>query len=331
MRHYQHFSTEERENLLILKKIGKNITEIAKELKRNKSSVSRELRRNSVDGDYSACAAEAMYKERRKNCKRHKLLENKELKKTVQRLIVEKHWSPEEISGRLKMEDSKYRISYTTIYRAIYSGMLETHKLSHRERGIVRRLRHKGKRRKKHGETETRGKIVISHPISERPEEANCRAVAGHLEADTVLGKRGGACLVTLVDRKLRFGWIERASSKSAEAVNAAIFRILSRLPAGYVKSITPDRGKEFAGHALITDATGIDFYFPPPHSPWARGTNENFNGLLREFVPKKCDISLLSDDQINAFALHLNSRPRKCLDWNSPLDLFSAFLLHFT
>ncbi|MBR6917466.1 MAG: IS30 family transposase [Clostridia bacterium] len=331
MSHYKHFSIEERESLLILKKTGKNITEIAAILKRNKSSISRELKRNSIDGDYSACAAEASYKERRKNCKRHKLLENVELKKTIQRLIVEEHWSPEEISGRLKFEGSKFQISYGTIYRGIYSGMLETHKLSHRERGIVRKLRHKGKRRRKSGETETRGKIVISHPISERPDEANNRSVPGHLEADTVLGKRGGDCLVTLVDRKLRFGWIKRASSKIAEDVNSAILNILRKLPAGFVKSITPDRGKEFADHALITKATAIEFYFPPPNSPWARGTNENFNGLLREFVPKKRDISLFSDDQICDFALKLNSRPRKCLGWKSPLELFSGVLLHLT
>lgn len=331
MSHYKHFSIEERESLLVLKKSGKKVTEIAKVLKRNKSSVSRELKRNSINGDYSACAAEAAYKERRKNSKRRKLLENEELKETVQRLIIEEHWSPEEISGRLKIEDSKHQISYGTIYRGIYSGMLETHKLSHRERGIVRKLRHKGKRRKKSGEAENRGKIVISHEISERPDEANIRSVSGHLEADTVLGKRGGACLVTLVDRKLRYGWIERASSKSAEDVNAAILRILHKLPVGYVKSITPDRGKEFACHSLITKATAIEFYFPPPHSPWARGTNENFNGLLREFVPKKRDISLFSDDQISDFALKLNTRPRKCLGWKSPLELFSGILLHFT
>lgn len=331
MSHYKHFSKKERESLLILKKTGKSITEIAKELKRNKSSVSREIKRNSVNGDYSACEAEAAYKERRKSCRRHKLLENDALKKTVQRLITEEHWSPEEISGRLKLENSKYQISYGTIYRGIYSGMLETHKLSHRERGIVRKLRHKGKRRRKRGETENRGKITISHPITDRPDEANNRSVPGHLEADTVLGKRSGACLVTLVDRKLRFGWIERAPSKSAEDVNAAIFRILRKLPDGFVKSITPDRGKEFASHALITQASAIEFYFPPPHSPWARGTNENFNGLLREFVPKKRDISLLSDDQICNFALKLNMRPRKCLGWKSPLELFSGVLLHFT
>lgn len=331
MCHYTHFTTEERESLLILKKIGKSITEIAKELNRSKSTISRELKRNSVKGIYSACVADAAYKARRKRCKRHKLLENKELKATVQRLIIEQHWSPEEIAGRLKLENSKFQISYGTIYRGIYSGMLETHKLAHRERGIVRKLRHKGKRRKKAGEVETRGKIVISNPIDKRPDEANNRSAPGHLEADTVLGKRGSECIVTVVDRMLRFAWIERSPSKSADDVTAAIFRILEKLPKGYVKSITPDRGKEFANHAIITEATAIEFYFPPPHSPWARGTNENFNGLLREFIPKRRDISAFSDDQLNDFAIKLNSRPRKCLGWKSPLELFSGVLLHLT
>ena len=331
MRHYKHLSTKERECLLILRKIGKTITEIAKELNRSKSTISRELKRNSNEGEYSAYAAAAAYAERRKHSRRHKLLENKDLKRKVQKLIVEQHWSPEEISGRLKLEKSPYQISYTTIYRGIYAGMLETHKLSHKERGIVRKLRHKGKRRRKAGETESRGKIVISNPIEIRPDEANNRSCPGHLEADTVLGKRGGQCVVTLIDRMLKYAWVERTPSKSAADVNAAILRVLKKLPHGYVKSITPDRGKEFADHAKITELTGIEFYFPPPHAPWARGTNENFNGLLREFIPKRRDISAFSDDQLCDFALKLNTRPRKCLGWKSPLELFSGVLLHLT
>ena len=132
MRHYKHLSTKERECLLILRKIGKTITEIAKELNRSKSTISRELKRNSNEGEYSAYAAAAAYAERRKHSRRHKLLENKDLKRKVQKLIVEQHWSPEEISGRLKLEKSPYQISYTTIYRGIFAGMLETHKLSHK-------------------------------------------------------------------------------------------------------------------------------------------------------------------------------------------------------
>ena len=323
MRHYHHFSIKERESLLILKKSGKTITEIAQELNRSKSTISRELRRNSVQETYSACDAEELYHVRRKKCKRSKLLEDQNLKKIIQFLIVERHWSPEQIAETLSSKNGSFKISYTTIYRGIYAHMLETHKLSHRERGIVRLLRHKGKRRKKRTEEENRGKICISHPIFERPIEANKRIAPGHLEADTVLGKRGGECLVTLVDRTLRMGWIERAKSKSSADVNDAIKRIIKRLPQNYVKTITPDCGKEFANHAEITNKTGIEFYFPPPGSPWLRGTNENFNGLLREFIPKGYDISSLSDDQLRNFELLLNSRPRKCLNWKSPLELF--------
>ena len=326
MCHYYHFNIKERESLLILRNSGKTITEIAQELKRSKSTISRELKRNSVQGSYSACDAEKLYHARRRKCKRHKLLDNPETKKHIQTLIIEKRWSPEQIAKTVSKEDSVCQISYATIYRGIYAHLLETHKLSHGERGIVRLLRHKGKRRKKQNEEENRGKICISHPISERPAEANERMAPGHLEADTVLGKRGGECLVTLVDRMLRMGWIERAKSKSSADVNEAIMRIIKRLPSSYVKTITPDCGKEFANHAEISAKTAIEFYFPPPGSPWLRGTNENFNGLLREFVPKGCDISSLSDSQLENFEFLLNSRPRKCLNWNSPLNIFLNF-----
>ena len=181
MRHYHHFSIKERESLLILKKSGKTITEIAQELNRSKSTISRELRRNSVQETYSACDAEELYHVRRKKCKRSKLLEDQNLKKIIQFLIVERHWSPEQIAETLSSKNGSFKISYTTIYRGIYAHMLETHKLSHRERGIVRLLRHKGKRRKKRTEEENRGKICISHPIFERPIEANKRIAPGHV------------------------------------------------------------------------------------------------------------------------------------------------------
>ena len=172
---------------------------------------------------------------------------------------------------------------------------------------------------------------MISNTIDKRPKEADNRTAMGHLEADTVIGKRSGECLVTLVDRKTRLAWIERSPSKSADAVNEAILRVMERIPGGFVKTITPDRGKEFANHSQITKCKAIEFYFPPPHSPWARGTNENFNGLLREFVPKAHDISAFSDEQLHNFEFLLNTRPRKCLGWKSPLELFLGILLHLT
>lgn len=331
MCHYHHFTTKERECLLVLRNSGKNISEIARIMGRNKSTISRELKRNSVKGTYSAFEAEKRYRKRRRRCGRKRLLADKHLLRFVRFMISQKHWSPEQIANILRAHHAKWQVSYPTIYRSIHRRMLETRKLSHGERGFARHLRHKGKRRRKDGELETRGKICISHPISERPEEANMRLQPGHLEADTVLGKRGGECIVTLVDRKLRLGWIERAKSKSAADVNDAMLRILNRLPAGYVKTITPDCGKEFADHASITSQTGIEFYFPPPGTPWLRGTNENFNGLLREFVPKGSDISALSDSQLAHFQWLLNTRPRKCLCWNSPQVLFSDFLLHLS
>lgn len=333
MSHYHHFSIEEREKILIFSREGKSIRSIAGLLGRSASSVSREIMRNrSHKTGYSAVAAEKKYQQRRKKCRRHRLLENQERLKLIKTLFLEQQWSPEEIDQRLVFENNPLRVSYTTIYRGIYAGMFDESKLSHGNRGVIRKLRHRGKTRHTKNHQEKRGKIVISNRIEDRPEEANNRQAVGHWEADTVAGKTGSACLVTITDRTSRYLLAGKIVKKNATLVANKMIELLSNIPETKRRSITPDRGTEFAKHSVVTRALdGIQFYFPDPHSPWQRGTNENTNGLIREYLPKSFDMAVCSDDQIASFVTKLNFRPRKCLGWKSPYEVFFKITLHLT
>lgn len=334
MSHYTHLTTEEREKLLKCIAEGKTIRETAREMKRPASTISREIRRNTKKKEeYSSSKAEANYHRRRKRSGRQRIFRvNPEAKTKVRELFLERHWSPEQISNRLKLEENPIQVSYNTIYRGIYSHDLEEGKLPKGQRGMARKLRHHGKTRHKKGAQERRGKIQISHPIEERPEEANQRNALGHWEADTVVGKVGGACMITLADRKSRFLLGKKVARKAAGEVEEGLVAILLSLPPEKRRSVTPDRGKEFATHASVTSRTGnTPFYFPKPHAPWERGTNENTNGLLREFSPKGQEMDTVSDDDFASFIDLLNHRPRKCLGWKSPYEVFYDTLLHLT
>ena len=332
MSHYYHLSMNEREKVLILYTEKKSLHAIAKTIGRSVSTVSRELKRNnSSNQTYSAIEAQEKYQKRRRRCKRTKLLSNTGLKDIVVRLFLEYQWSPEQIANRLVYEESAFRISYSTIYRAIYAGMLDTGQLSHGNRGVIRKLRHRGKTRRRKDSVETRGKIVISNRIQKRPKEADNRQVIGHWEADTVAGKTGSACLVTITDRCSRYLLAGKVAKKYSTLVADKMVALLSALPKKKRRTITPDRGKEFANHTRVTELLNLPFYFPDPHAPWQRGTNENTNGLLREYLPKSFDIALSSEENIADFIQKLNHRPRKCLAWKTPYEVFFNQALHLT
>lgn len=179
------------------------------------------------------------------------------------------------------------------------------------------------------GDEERRGKFPVSHDISERTAVAVHRSRRGHFESDTVAGKKGNACLVTLVDRKSRYLLGGKADQKRADAVNTVIIELLRGQP---LHSITPDRGKAFSKHAKVTKALdGVKFYFPKPHQPWQRGTNENTNGLLREYFPKGKDITDISNNYIQEKIDELNLRPRKCLGYKTPYEVYFSKTLHLT
>ncbi len=241
--------------------------------------------------------------------------------------FLEEQWSPEEIQGRLILEKAKFKISYATIYRAIYDGMFNEPNLSHGNRGAIRKLRHRGKSRHTKDYVEKRGKIQISHEIDERPEAANKRSRLGDWEGDTVAGVTGKACLVTLVDRKSRYLVRGKAAIKKADEVNQVIIDSLRGQP---LESITPDRGKEFSKHTKVTEELDeVQFYFPRPHHPWQRGTNENTNGLLREYFPKGKDLTAVEDEYIKQVFDKLNKRPRKCLGFKTPYEIYHDTELH--
>ena len=332
MSHYQHLNIKERESILKLSAEGKGIREIGRILGRDAGTISREVKRNHGEDGYWPDEAEKKYRKRRTKCCRKQILDKPEIKTFVQRKILEDQWSPEQIANRAKLEKSIYQVSYTTIYRAIYTGRLEVQKLSHGERGIARKLRHRGKTRRKKGEEETRGKIQISHPIEERPQAANDRSELGHWEADTVAGKTGSSCLITLTCRKARFLLSLKIPKKNSSFVHDGMIQLLGSLPPELVRSITPDRGKEFSKHAEISKALNdVSFYFPQPHAPWMRGTNENTNGLIREYCPKAFDLESFDPAFFTTFTTKINLRPRKCLGWRSPFEVFFNQTLHLT
>lgn len=331
MSHYKHITIEERETILISKVKGHSIRKIAKELSRSPSTILRELRRNAYGkNNYSPVNAEKKYLRRRKRCVKKKLLLHSELRKKVLKLFIEMQWSPEQIVHRLKLEQYEHSISYATIYRGLYAGMLESRELTMYERGNVLKLRHKGKNRKNSSSNETRGKIKVGNSIHDRPEEADSRSVIGHWEADTVAGTLNSDCAVTMVDMCSRYLMCKKSKNRKSLEVNAKILEMFSEIPKKYAKTITPDRGKEFALHEEVSKALErLEFYFADPSSPWQRGSNENTNGLLREYLPKKKDMSSITDEEVEGFVFKLNTRPRKCLGWRTPFEVFWNKVLH--
>lgn len=334
MSHYTHLTIEEREKLYLMKAQGEKIRQIAAALGRAPSTISRELHRNQHKSrPYSPSAAQRRYQKRRENCGRKHILSSPEKRERIRYFIQELHWSPEEISNRLKLEENPLQLSYSAIYRAINAGLFDVKKTRiPRRKRFSYQLRRKGKRKHKKGERNKQGQFHITHTISERPDEANNRTVSGHFEADTMVGKRGGACLVTLVDRKERIALAKKSPNASAPAVRDVLIELLSQLPPDMNITVTPDRGSEFALYQEVSDALpNVTFYFADPYSPWQRGTNENTNGLIREFLPKGTDITQVPDQDIADFISLLNKRPRKCLAWRSPFERFFGNLLHLT
>jgi IS30 family transposase len=333
MNQYTHLSIFEREMIFSLTAQKSSITMIAELIGRNKSTVSRELSRNTTrKRPYSPTNAQNRAVKQHLHGGAKRKVSDPKTRELVRRLFLNNHWSPEQISNRLKVENNAIQLSTNTIYRAIYSGIFDNKTKSNGYLKATRMLRHHGKKRHKRGIKDTRGKIVISHNLEERPEEANDRLVPGYIEADTILGKPGESCIVTLVDRTTRYLLAGKVCKKASGPVANKMIELLNGLPKGWLKAITPDRGKEFAQHAFVTEKLdGIQFYFPAPHAPWARGTNENTNGLLREYIPKKADINSYTDEEVAIKVMALNMRPRKCLGYKSPFEAYYETSLHLT
>lgn len=330
MGRYRHLSIEEREEIMCMLRERRPLSEIARAIGRDKSTVSREAARNGwtvgAGGGraYRASTAQARYERRRASCGRRPLLADPRRRALVQSKILLEQWSPEQVAGRIALEDPSLAVSRATIYRAIAARELDTPELRRTARGMAGRLRRKGRRGK--GAGERRGKIAVSHSIEERPAEAAARSRRGDWESDTVAGRQGGPCLVTNVDRMTGMLVGGRAERKGAAEVAAVMARSL----AGHrLETVTPDRGSEFARHAEVTELLGVEFYFALPRHPWQRGTNENTNGLLREYFPKGCDLSRVTEPEVQAVYDKLNRRPRKRLGYRTPFEVYYDTSLH--
>ena len=321
----RYLSVAEREEIAVGVAAGEPVRVIAVRLGRAPSTVSREIRRNGTRRGYRAVAAQAQAEFRARRPKTARLAGNARLRGWVQDRLRER-WSPEQISVMLAREfpgEPEMRVSHETIYQAIYvqgRGALRRELARHLRTG--RALR---KPRRKDGER--RGKIPGMVNISERPAEAEDRAVPGHWEGDLIIGT-GSSAIGTLVERSTRFVLLlHLPAGHDAAAVAAAMTGAMAALPVQLRRSLTWDQGKEMAGHARISLAAGLDIYFCDPHSPWQRGSNENTNGLLRQYFPKGTSLKVHSREHLEQVAAELNARPRKTLGWKTPAQALDEFL----
>jgi transposase, IS30 family len=327
MKQYRHLSIFEREALDRLLFRGMNLTEIAHAMGRHKSSISREITRSRMTrGSYRAFSAEVIARKRKSIPKKPKTIENNdELKKYIyEHLRIS--WSPEQIANRLKKEyptDKHMHVSHETIYTHLYvlpRGELKKELMTHlRQERQLRRQR--GKQHSK------RGHIQDMISIKERPEEVANRTVPGHWEGDLIVGKGRNSALGTLVERTTRATILVPLKEKDAPAVRKAFARETKHLPKHMKLSLTYDRGKEMAEHKLFTKDTKIKVYFADPYSPWQRGTNENTNGLIRQYFPKGTEFDKIPHRKIKAVQDLLNGRPRKVLKWLTPFEVFENLL----
>ena len=308
---YHQLTTRERYLIVEHKSMGLSLREIGEALRRSPSTISRELRRNAdkSDGRYRVEKADSYARARRWRSRQGSQFKAGEVA-AVHELLGQK-WSPEQISGRLRKR-GRLRIGTSTIYRWLAKdkarggkSWLQTRQLAHRYR--------KGYR-----VPDLRGRMSGKRPLSERPLRANDRSELGHMEGDTVMGKDGRHCLLTLVDRKTRRTRILKLPARQAAEVNKALIKEV-RSGGLALKSLTLDNGTEFHGFKELEDKLGIQVYFAQPYHSWERGTNENTNGLIRQYLPKGSCFKQLTQRQCNQIERELNNRPRKVLGFSTP------------
>ncbi|MBT8441980.1 MAG: IS30 family transposase [Gammaproteobacteria bacterium] len=302
---------------------GRSLRSIAAALGRAPSTVSREIKRNGGRRRYRANQADHAAWDRACRLKPCKLVENLALAGIVARKL-KGLWSPEQIAGWLKYaypDDESYQVSHETIYRSLFiqaRGALKKELLQHlRRTRVMRRSRHHTQK------TETHGRIKDTVSISERPAAVEDRAVPGHWEGALLIGSHNSQ-IATLVERHTRYVMLVKVKSKDSETVINALIKHAHKLPRELYKSLTLDRGSEMAEHQRFSLDTDIKIYFCDPRSPWQRGSNENTNGLLRQYFPKGMDLSGIHQNKLNAVARQLNERPRKTLNFRTPAERFS-------
>jgi IS30 family transposase len=303
-----------------------SIRRIAIKIGRSPSTVSREIERHGGQEKYRASDADLRAWDQGKRPKKCLLAERLDLQRTVANKL-KLDWSPEQISGWLKVEypnDELMRVSHETIYRSLFiqaRGVLKKELIRHLRSGRMMR-------RSTHASTkgQTRGQIVDGISIRERPAEVEDRAIPGHWEGDLISGSRN-THIATLVERQSRFTMLVKVAGKDTESVVSALSKEVRKLPVALRRSLTWDRGTELAQHKQFTVATDVQVYFCDPKSPWQRGTNENTNRLLRQYFPDGTELSTFSQADLNKVALRLNQRPRKTLGYQTPANKLSRVL----
>ncbi len=325
---YRHMSDAERETLSLGLAQGHSRRAMATVLGRAPSTVSRELTRNATRGHpYRACTAQTRATVRARQPRRPRKLLDPWLWQHVRTSLAE-GCAPEQIAGRLRHaypDDMGRHLSAETIYAALYvlpRGTLRSALLAAlRQARKARRPRARG--------TDRRGQLPNMTPIAERPAEVVTRTVPGHWEGDLIKGARNGSAVGTLVERTTRLVLLARMEGTDATSARQGFTKKLRHVPAVLRKTLTYDRGKEMAEHERLAKRLAIQIFFADPYSPWQRGTHENTNGLLRQYLPKGTDLSGYTQRELNAIAHRLNTRPRKCLDFATPLEVYAQLRHH--
>lgn len=309
---------QEREEISRRLAQGHTLRAIGRQLRRAPSTISREVERNGGRARYRAAPAERRAWRQARRPKPCRLGQQPRLRRTVATQLAQQ-WSPQQIAGWLRQtfpSDPDMQVSHETIYRSLFvqsRGVLK--------RALAQHLRRPRRLRRARAATgRPRSRILDAVSIRDRPADVADRAVPGHWEGDLVTGARGSN-IVTLVERQSRFVLLRQLPNKESATVVDALARCVRRLPQGLMKSLTWDRGTELAAHRAFTVATDVCVYFCDPYSPWQRGSNENTNGLLRQYLPRGTDLSTVTQRQLDAIALRLNTRPRLTLGFQTPAD----------
>ena len=315
---YHQITFEERYTLGLLRQRGLSAAAIARVLGRHRSTVGREVGRNRArsDATYRPQLADWYARGRRAQSRRHRRFSAADWERI--QILLREDWSPEQVAGRLRLE-RELAISHETIYRYVWAdkrrgGTLYTHLRGARKR-----------RRKRYGRYDSRGRLAGKRPITARPAAVELRAQVGHWEADTMLGAgQAGPCVLSMVERKTGYLTLGQLQQRTSAAVNRRARQLIAAQPR-LVRTITVDNGTEFHEYVALEQATATRFYFATPHHAWERGTNENTNGLLRQYLPKRQSMAHLTQHDCNRIATKLNRRPRKRLGYRTPEECYAG------
>ena len=324
---YNHLKPEERATVMLMMREGATVRSVARTLCRAPSTISRELKRNCPDGRiYEAAASGDRAREKRYERRRWPKLGPHTVLFGVVEYFLRERWSPEQIAGALRNcypDKPEKRVSHETIYNALYvmpKGELRTELLGClRQAKRIRRPRARGEDR--------RGQIQDMVSLHVRPPEVEDRLIPGHWEGDLIKGAFNRSAVGTLVERTSRLVMLVRMENASAAAALEGFSRVLNGIPEPMRKTLTYDQGKEMSEHKQLSERTGVSVFFADPHSPWQRGSNENTNGLLRQYLPKGTDLSGFTQDDLNAIAWQMNNRPRKIHGFRTPLQVYNEML----